>query len=97
MNLRYLYWIWLEWFEAIKWIKGDWNLHGLKFFSQEYRQLWVEVNFTVSAYDELKMCKSRTQAVDPIELEDESELESKLIISKYEVSIWNAVLRIRTK
>lgn len=56
------------------------------FAIQEYSQLWVEVNYTVSAYDEIKMCKSRTQAVDPTELEDESELESNLIISKYEVS-----------
>lgn len=47
------------------------------------------MNFTVSAYDELKMCKSRTQAVDPAELEDESEMESNLIISKYDVSIFN--------
>lgn len=56
---------------------------------QEYSRLWVEVNFTVSAYDELKMCKSRTQAVDPVELQDESVMESNLIISKYEVGIQN--------
>lgn len=54
---------------------------------QDYSRLWVEVNYTVSAYDELKMCKSRTQAVDPFELQDESVMESKLIISKYEVGI----------
>lgn len=54
---------------------------------QEYSALWFEVNITVSAYDELKMCKSRTEAVDPIELEDESVMESNLIISKYEVGI----------
>lgn len=47
--------------------------------------MWVEVNFTVSAYDELKMCKSRTQAVDPDEVQDESVMESNLIISKYQV------------
>lgn len=58
-------------------------------FAQDYSRLWVEVNYTVSAYDELKMCKSRTQAVDPIELKDKSVMESNLIISKYEVSIQN--------
>lgn len=47
------------------------------------------MNYTVSAYDELKMCKSRTQAVDPFELQDESVMESNLIISKYEVGIQN--------
>lgn len=46
------------------------------------------MNFTVSAYDELKMCKSRTQAVDPTEIEDESVMESNLIISKYEVGVF---------
>lgn len=49
--------------------------------------MWVEVNFTVSAYDELKMCKSRTQAIDPAEyLQDPTiMMDSNLIISKYEV------------
>lgn len=49
--------------------------------------MWVEVNFTVSAYDELKMCKSRTQAIDPAEyLKDPTiMMDSNLIISKYEV------------
>lgn len=54
---------------------------------QEYSQMWVEVNFTVSAYDELKMCKSRTQAIDPAEYLENSTIimDSNLIISKYEV------------
>lgn len=48
--------------------------------------MWVEVNFTVSAYDELKMCKSRTQAIDPAEYLDPTiMMDSNLIISKYEV------------
>lgn len=47
----------------------------------------MEVNHTVSAYDEIKMCKSRTQVVDPVQLQDESILESNLVISKYEVNI----------
>lgn len=47
--------------------------------------MWVEINFTLSAYDEIKMCKSRLRAVDPEELEDETEKQSKLNISKYEV------------
>lgn len=52
---------------------------------QEYSQIWVEVNFTVSAYDELKMCKSRTQAIDPAEYLEDPTMNSNLIISKYEV------------
>ncbi|XP_055320162.1 E3 ubiquitin-protein ligase SHPRH [Sitodiplosis mosellana] len=67
---------------------GKTLLHLLEAYrneSKDWSRLWVEVNYTVSAYDELKMCKSRTQAVDPIELEDESVMDSNLIISKYEV------------
>lgn len=54
---------------------------------QEYSQMWVEVNFTVSAYDELKMCKSRTQAIDLDEYSKNPTMimDSNLIISKYEV------------
>lgn len=53
--------------------------------------MWVEVNFTVSAYDELKMCKSRTQAIDPAEyLKDPTiMMDSNLIISKYEVQTFS--------
>lgn len=56
---------------------------------QEYSQMWVEVNFTVSAYDELKMCKSRTQAIDPDDyLENPSAIvDLNSVISKYEVLV----------
>lgn len=47
--------------------------------------MWVELNYTVSAYDEIKMCKSRTEAVDPTQVKDVTELRSNLIISLYEV------------
>lgn len=64
---------------------------------QEYSQMWVEVNFTVSAYDELKMCKSRTQAIDPFEYLENPMLKfnSNLIISKYEVRNSNTIKQAR--
>ena len=51
---------------------------------KEYSQLWVEINYTASTYDEINMCKSRLRAVDPEEIEDKEE-KSRLDISKYEV------------
>lgn len=63
------------------------------FFEQEYSQLWVEVNHTVAAYDEIKMCKSRTQVVDPEEYD--GDLESNLVISKYEIDDKMSVMRMQ--
>lgn len=39
-------------------------LDALKTEFKEFSQYWVEINYTVSAYDELTMCKSRLQAID---------------------------------
>lgn len=47
-------------------------LEALKSQFKLYAQLWVEVNYTVSAHDELNMCKMRLQVVDsPDEITDE--------------------------
>lgn len=45
----------------------------------------MELNYAVSAYDEIKMCKSRTEAVDPTQVKDVNALRTNLIISLYEV------------
>ncbi|CAM6031634.1 unnamed protein product, partial [Sphagnum compactum] len=39
-------------------------IEALKGEFKEYSQYWVEINYTVSAYDELNMCKSRLEAID---------------------------------
>lgn len=51
---------------------------------QEYSQLWVETNHTVSAYDEIKMCKSRTEAVNR-QVDGAEEHLSNLVIHLHEV------------
>ncbi|XP_049541626.1 E3 ubiquitin-protein ligase SHPRH [Anopheles darlingi] len=38
-------------------------LEAIKSESKEYSSYWVEVNYTVAAYDELNMCKSRFQLI----------------------------------
>ncbi|XP_050094766.1 E3 ubiquitin-protein ligase SHPRH [Anopheles aquasalis] len=38
-------------------------LEAIKAESKEYSSYWVEVNYTVAAYDELNMCKSRFQLI----------------------------------
>lgn len=40
-------------------------LEKLKSEYQELSKYWVEINYTVSAYDELSMCKLQLMAVDP--------------------------------
>lgn len=42
-------------------------VEGFKNEFKEYSQYWVEINYTVSAYDELNMCKSRLKDVDMLE------------------------------
>lgn len=39
---------------------------------KEYSQFFVEINYTVSGYDELNMCKSRLEAVDVEEINEMS-------------------------
>lgn len=41
---------------------------------KEYSQYWVEINYTVAAYDELTMCKSRLQLLT---LAERREIEKK--------------------
>lgn len=65
----------------------------------ELSQLWVEVNHTVSLYDEIEMCKSRLMVYDPIEIEMEKlpANTANLYVSKYDVdeTIVNAKEQIR--
>lgn len=53
----------------------------------ELSQLWVEVNHTVSLYDEIEMCKSRLMVYDPVEIEMDAlpANTANLYVSKYEV------------
>ncbi|XP_053674270.1 E3 ubiquitin-protein ligase SHPRH [Anopheles nili] len=44
-------------------------LERLKLEFKEYSQYWVEINYTVAAYDELAMCKSRLQLLSDAEHE----------------------------
>uniref|UniRef100_A0A336MKX4 CSON001404 protein n=1 Tax=Culicoides sonorensis TaxID=179676 RepID=A0A336MKX4_CULSO len=46
---------------------GETEMKLIDSFKNEFKELsqyWVEINYTVSAYDELNMCKSRLEAVD---------------------------------
>uniref|UniRef100_A0A1B0GI16 Putative dna repair protein rad16 n=1 Tax=Lutzomyia longipalpis TaxID=7200 RepID=A0A1B0GI16_LUTLO len=52
---------------------------------KEYSQLWSEIDYTVSAFDELKMCKSRLEAIRPEDLE-KGEKKSKTQIFTYEIA-----------
>lgn len=51
-------------------------IEGLKNEFKEYSQYWVEINYTVSAYDELNMCKSRLEDVD-MEAADAMDIDSR--------------------
>jgi E3 ubiquitin-protein ligase SHPRH len=60
-------------------------LESLKSQYKLYAKLWVEVNYTVSAYDELNMCKMRIQVVDsPEEITDE-DTRFRLKFLRYEI------------
>lgn len=60
-------------------------LEALKKHYKMLAQLWVELNFTVSAYDELNMCKTRMQVVDSVDEITEEDARFRLKITKYEV------------
>jgi E3 ubiquitin-protein ligase SHPRH len=60
-------------------------LESLKKQYKMFAQLWVELNFTVGAYDELNMCKIKTQVVDSIEEITEEDARFRLKITKHEV------------
>lgn len=66
---------------------------GNKFFKsfdalkEEFKllaKLWVEVNYTISAFDELNMCKMRLQVVDSPEELAEEDSKFRLKIARYE-------------
>lgn len=60
-------------------------LEALKKKYKMLAQLWVELNFTVSAYDELNMCKTKMQVVNSIEEITEEDARFRLKITKHEV------------
>lgn len=63
-------------------------LEALKNEFKEYSRLWADLNNAVAAYDEIKMCKSRTEAIDPSQETHSTNLallRSNLIISLFEV------------
>ena len=51
---------------------------------KEYSKLWVEINYTASAYDEMSMCKGRIQVLDANSMTKE-DFKSKQKIPSYEV------------
>ncbi|XP_055700948.1 E3 ubiquitin-protein ligase SHPRH [Phlebotomus papatasi] len=61
-------------------------IEGIKKEYKEYSQLWSEIDFTVSAFDELKMCKSRLEAIRPEDLE-KGQKKSKNQIFTYEIGV----------
>jgi hypothetical protein len=48
---------------------------------KDYSKCWVEINYTVSAYDELNMCKYQLQLIPSVDIEKESNLQ----IYEYEI------------
>lgn len=72
--------------ETIEMGKNFFNhLEALKTQFKLQAKLWVEVNYTVSAFDELNMCKMRMEVVaTPDEITDE-DARFKLKIARYEV------------
>lgn len=61
------------------------RLEALKTQFKLLSKLWVEVNYTISAYDEINMCKMRMQVVDsPTELTEE-DVKYRLKITRPEI------------
>uniref|UniRef100_A0A182LS81 RING-type domain-containing protein n=1 Tax=Anopheles culicifacies TaxID=139723 RepID=A0A182LS81_9DIPT len=52
-------------------------LERVKLEFKEYSQYWVEINYTVAAYDELSMCKSRLQLLTKEEHEEMQHAKKK--------------------
>lgn len=66
-------------------------LEALKAQFKLYAKLWVEVNYTVSAYDELNMCKMRIQVVEsPEEITDE-DARFRLKFLRHEINEQNQI------
>ena len=67
------------------------HLEVLKSQFKLFSLLWVEVNYTVSAFDELNMCKMRIQVVDsPDEITDEDS-RFRLKFLRYEIEEQNQI------
>lgn len=60
-------------------------LEALKKQFQIYAKLWVEVNYTISAFDELNMCKMRMQVVESPDEITEEDKRYRLKIPFYEM------------
>ena len=52
---------------------------------KEYSKLWVEMNYTASAYDEMSMCKGRLEVMDAKAM-TKQDFKSKQKIASYEVA-----------
>ncbi|XP_053664769.1 E3 ubiquitin-protein ligase SHPRH [Anopheles marshallii] len=52
-------------------------LERIKLEFKEYSQYWVEINYTVAAYDELTMCKSRLQLLTAAEYQEMERTKKK--------------------
>lgn len=52
---------------------------------KEYSKLWVEMNYTASAYDEMSMCKGRLEVIDA-HLMTKQDFKVKQKIASYEVA-----------
>ena len=65
-----------KFFKYLEALKTQFKLHSL---------LWVEVNYTISAFDELNMCKIRMQVVDSLEVISEEDTRFRLKIPRHEV------------
>lgn len=60
-------------------------LEALKTQFKIQSQLWVEVNYTISAFDELNMCKMRVQVCESPDEITEEEARFRLKIPRFEV------------
>lgn len=59
----------------------------LKALKDRYKllaQLWVETNYTICAFDEIRMCKMRMQVVESAEELTEEEIKYRLKITKHQ-------------
>lgn len=52
-------------------------LEAIKEEFKEYSQYWVEINYSVAAFDELQMCKSRLEPYDIDEIVDDRQISGR--------------------
>lgn len=70
-------------------------LDAVKKNYKHHAQLWVETNYTVAAYDELNMCKTRMQIVDSVDDITEEDANSRLKILRYEIDDQIEILNLQ--